>query len=79
MFDRASACLVGIAHPLCHFDLHIERKLIGGAARDEMQMAADRPEELFGGTECVVFFLPEYIERTSSAPSLAWCRYFAIQ
>ena len=53
--DAQHADALGIAHALGQFGLHVEGQLFLGAAGDEMQVAAHRPEEILGALEQPVF------------------------
>ena len=53
--DRAAADLVLVAHGLGHLNLHVKGQLFGGPPRQQMQMAAHRPQKAFGGGEAGKF------------------------
>ena len=56
VFNPASAAVVGIAHRICHFDLHVEGQLICWTSCNQMNMAAHGPKEILGVDEGFEFF-----------------------
>ena len=54
-FDRALARPVGKIHPQRHFALQIKRQPVFGPVGDHVQVAAHRPEKVFGPAERAVF------------------------
>jgi hypothetical protein len=54
-FDPAFARPIGKIHAQRDFALQVECQPVFGTPRDRMQMAAHRPEEVFGAAERAVF------------------------
>ena len=50
----------GMAEPHCDLALHVERRPLFGAPRDEMQVAAHRPQEIGAAAEGPVLLRVEY-------------------
>jgi len=58
-FDRLQAAMRLVAEALCHFGLQVEGDALLGAAGEEVQFAAHRPEKILGLAEGLVFLLRE--------------------
>ena len=59
-FDILHAGMRGIAEPDRDLALHVERQPLFGAAREEMDVAADRPQEIGAAAEGAVFLRVEH-------------------
>ena len=60
--DRTQAAAADVAQPLGHDRLHVEGQPLLGSAGQEMQMAADGPEEILAPAEGGVFVGGEHLE-----------------
>ena len=62
MFNGAASVAVNIAHAPRDLDLHIEGKLIDGAACNAVKMTTHSPQEIFGSLKGLKFLERKYLK-----------------
>ena len=63
VFHRPPPAAVLVPEPRGHLDLHVEGELVGGPPRDQMELGADREQEILRGEKRLQLALAEHARR----------------